>query len=195
MVINLWVLSHWQTLHFSALYQTWSQKSQINNAGTFWARMSHKCHIWKKKRNMRKSLSAAQFCCRQLYQHAVQSSDTSGRSQLQFWSPWGAGVQGKAGTCVCSKWPNWFWWVRITPPLIKAFYKHSLSSSWVNRLHFLYAKHKEGTMSHVSTVSRKDFPLSWHTAVGFMHTLRLRWHQLGQRELFPSDLGGGKMKP
>lgn len=78
-------------------------------------------------------------------------------------------------------------------PIGNSIYKHSTSSSWVNRLHFLYLKYREATTSDVLTVSRKDFPLSRHMAVGFMHTPRLHWHHLGERELFPIDLGGEKM--
>jgi len=69
-----------------------------------------------------------------------------------------------------------------------------MSSSRVNGLHFLYLKHKEGAASDMLTVPWKDFPLSRHMAVGFLHTPRLLQHHLGQRELFPLDLGGGKTK-
>lgn len=46
-------------------------------------------------------------------------------------------------------------------PVSDSIYKHSVSSSWGNGLHFPCLKHKEGATSDMLTVSWKDFPFAW----------------------------------
>lgn len=50
--------------------------------------------------------------------------------------------------------------------------KHSMLSSRVNALPFLYLKNKEETASDVLTVPQKGFPLARHMAAGALFTPR-----------------------
>lgn len=182
---------------------TWNQRSQVITQRHLGAQESYKCHtLEKKKIEENEEVTSSSLV---LFQPVVSACCSR---QWHCWNePASVLISPRCQSPGESQHFCQFQVTQSVPvsqnniPITNSIYKHSMTSSWVNGLHFLYLKYREATTSDVLTVSRKDFPvsrkdfpLSRHMAVGFMHTPRLRWHHLGQRELFPIDLGGEKMK-